>query len=248
MTTSRLESCYFEHEGPPIWTRMASVLAYSAALHCPAWRARIDRFDPALLIHKHGSQMAVDNTQKFDRWAEIVQASDDGDRLLLIDADTLIARPLDPVWELDFDVAITARKFGPHPLNGGVIFLRISADVKAFFRTWRDVNARMFDDYLGFHREWKKQYGGMNQAALGYLLKREPPNLRLIHLPCEEWNCEDVAWETFDPAITRIIHVKSALRHAIFHGYLTYAYLRPLVTLWHDTESAAKHAPRSVAS
>lgn len=242
MTAPRLEACYF---GPDrVWARMAYVLAHTAAQHCPGWRVHVERFDPKPLHHRQDSQMAIDNTQKLDRWAEIVEASDDGDRLLLIDADTMIVRPLDPVWDLEFDVAITARQFGGlGPLNGGVVFLRISPHVKAFFRSWRDVNDRMFHDYLGFHREWKKQYGGMNQAALGYMLKRQPPALRLIELPCQEWNCEDGAWQSFGPT-TRIVHIKAALRHAIFYGSMTYQYLRPLVSLWREAELSA----RAVAS
>lgn len=235
MSAPRLESCYFGQDDD--WSRMAEVLAFSASRHCPNWRVRVERIEPEPLKHSHGSQMAVDNTQKLERWAEVVDASHDGDRLLLIDADTLIVRPLDAVWDLEFDVAITTRRMGPSPINGGVVFLRISPGVRAFFQSWRDINAQMFHEYLGFHREWKKQYAGMNQAALGYLLKREPPNLRLIELPCSEWNCEDSAWEDFGPT-TRIVHIKAALRHAIFQGSMTYPYLRPLVNLWREQEQA----------
>lgn len=54
--------------------------------------------------------------------------------------------------------------------------------------------------------DWGCGKGGLKRAL----------KVNLIGIPCREWNCEDSAWNAFDPGRTRIVHVKSALRRALF--------------------------------
>jgi hypothetical protein len=79
---------------------------------------------------------------------------------------------------------------------------------------WRTVNHQMMNDRQ-LRDRWRR-YAGINQRALGSMLERQCGDFgHLLQLPCAEWNCEDSAWASFDPNVTRIIHVKSALRAAI---------------------------------
>ncbi len=213
MTAPQLYACYFRGDYQDRWERLARVLRLTAAEHCPDWRVQVESIAPVAIHHRLGSRTVVRNTQKLERWADVVAAAENGDRLLLMDADTFLVRSLDAVWDLNFDVAITTKR-AEYPINGGVVFLRISEAVKRFMEAWRSINSRMLHD-PGFHQSWKRKYAGMNQAALGYLLEAERPSgVQLLELPCSEWNCEDSAWATFDPSVTRIVHVKSELRIA----------------------------------
>ena len=150
----------------------------------------------------------------------------------------MILRPLNAVWDLPFDVAYTVR---PRllPLNAGVVFVRVSDRVRAFMTAWRDENRRMLTD-TQHHQVWRRRYGGINQAALGAVLESpRTDGLAITPLPCSEWNCEDSTWRAYDPDVTRIVHLKSQLRIALFHGGSGGQEVRRLVTLWRALERAA---------
>lgn len=211
----RLESCYFVKPDQPYWRRIARAFECSAVEQCRGWDVRVQELAAPDLS---GSRSFVANTYKLDHFARIVEEAQDGTELLLIDADTLILRPLDDAWAQDFDLAYTVRQH-TFPFNLGVLFLRVSEPVRSFVRIWRDENRRFFFDDAA-HRPARQRYGGINQASFGHLLDHGAlSGLRLHTLPCEEWNCEDTSWAKFDPKRTRILHIKSALRQAMFRAY-----------------------------
>jgi hypothetical protein len=230
----QLRACYFGQDGP--FHRMAHVLAYSAYQHCPTWDIEVRHISPRPLVSALGIASHVHNTQKMEYWADAVAAAPDGACLLLIDADTVILQPLDDIWHQPFDVAYTTKQ-SRFPFNSGVVLVRVSPASRRFIETWRGENLRMLGDRL-HHQEWRKRYGGINQASLGYALEHQlTKHLRLLELPCVEWNCEDSAWRDFSPTRTRIVHVKSALRRAIFQMTVTDEAVRPLIKLWQDLEA-----------
>lgn len=248
MNPPRLEAVYFGDGAGHQWPRLARVLEYSARQHCPDWTINVRELQPAKVKgHQAASESHLANTQKLQAWVDIVSEAHYGDRILLIDADTMILRPLDPIWERTFDVCYTARAAGVKlPMNAGVLFIQVSAWSQLFMETWWQANQALLTD-AKVHQVWRKKFGGMNQAAFGKLLEGLDPaskfvaadNSRLQCVPCQMWNCEDSCWPQFDPAITRIVHVKSALRRAVFglgpkaHG------LYQLVTLWKRLETEA---------
>lgn len=233
-----LVACYFGDGYEGLWPRMARVLAYTAAQHCPGWDVRVDPITPAPLRSAIGVESLVWNTQKMEHWAAAVEALPDGARVLLIDADTFIVRPLDDVWDEPFDFGYTT-KVSRFPFNSGVVFLRVTPAVRAFMRVWRAENLRMLGDRL-HHQEWRAKFGGINQAALGYALTTHlTDGLRMRQLPCAEWNCEDTCWRSFNPAVTRIVHVKSLLRRFIFNMGPPAPHLRALKRYWLALETAA---------
>jgi len=225
--------------GGPHYGRLAAVLAHTAAIHCPAWQRTIERITPVTLArHPSASESHFTNTQKLEAWYQAALAAPDGACLLLLDADTFITRPIDDVWDLDFDVAYTVKP-SKFPHNAGVVFVRVSPQSRAFLETWRNENLRMFRE-VAHHQEWRRKYGGINQASLGYVLESSAADaIKILRLPCTEWNCEDTSWDRFDPTVTRIVHVKSALRRAVFRMGATPARLRPLARLWTQLEKAA---------
>ncbi len=233
MSAPVLYACHFGGGLHKQWPRLARVLAATAAQHCPDWTVRVEAL-PAPKPMLRASPGHIANTHKLDRWCEILMTASDDTRVLLIDADTVVLQPLDSIWDLPFDLAYTARPEGTRfPLNAGVIAVRVNARSRAFVTAWRDENRRMLADPAR-HLPWRKRFGGINQSALGAVIGEVA--LHLVALPCVEWNCEDSTWKDFDPAVTRILHVKSQLRLAIFHGVSGAARWRPLVALWRARE------------
>lgn len=240
--TPRLEACYFSAVGSDgRWTRLARVLDWSARQHCPAWHVRVEAIEPPPVTSRIQIRTYETNTQKLDRWAEIVATAADGERLLLIDADTMIVRPIDEIWQRDFDVAYTTKR-ARFPINGGVVFLRVSPRVRTFLQDWADANRRLLAD-SDPEAGWRYTHGGVNQASLAQLLTTaQVRGLHLVELSCAEWNCEDSGWATFDPARTRILHIKSALRQACLSGFPPEPWLLPLRDIWRAAERQAKAA------
>ncbi len=246
-TAPCLEACCFGADPDGQWARMARVLAWTAGQHCPGWVSHIQRIRPQPMVSALGIASHVANTQKMEHWYTLVSAAPDGARLLLLDADTMITRPLDDVWDRDFDLAYTTKE-SRFPFNSGVVFVRVTDRARAFVSAWRDENRRMLGD-SAHHQTWRKRYGGINQASLGFMLAQPPrAGLTIATLPCVEWNCEDFSWERFDPRVTRIVHLKSSLRRAIFLRTAVGQHVRPLAALWGTLEREALEAERQAVS
>ncbi len=243
MRAPRLVGCYFatRPQTAEPWSRMARVLAHTAARQCPGWDVSIERLPGALPPSRHRSEAEATNTLKLDHWAAAVADAPDGARLALVDVDTAVLRGLDDAWSLPFDLAYTVREVSRLPLNAGVVFVRVSSRTRALVAAWRGENRRMFAD-ARYHEPWQRRFGGMNQAAFGKVLESGlvgELGLELARLPCREWNCEDSSWRRFDPERTRILHLKSGLRRTIFGIGPSVPWLQDLARLWRALEREA---------
>lgn len=239
--TPRLVSCWFgEGDQGDMYRRLAAVLEHTARQHCPGWDIRVPKLEAlwnGRTLPRNPSFLW--NTQKFEHWMERLVELPDGTRVLLIDGDTMIVRPLDPVWDLDFDLAYTIRQGTRLPLNAGVVFLRASNRTRAFIRKWWEMNVEFYENEPK-HRPWRQKYAGINQASFGYMLEEVDHGCRLLTLPCAEWNlCQ---WDLYDPAVTRIVHVKSSLRRATFNSHPAPRFRQPtqsLISMWKRLEKEA---------
>jgi len=243
--TPRIVARYF---GPGLesrWLRLARVLAYTASRHCATWTLDLASVRPreANLSSPFGQDGHVWNTHKLDEWCETVEAAPDGEPLALLDADLAIVRPLDEVWDRSFDIAYTVKPKGSRfPLNGGVLFLRVSPGVRRFMQAWRDLN-RFYLEHPQEFEVWRHEYGGVNQTALGIILREgRVPDVQIERLPCVEWNCEDEHWARFDAARTRIVHFKGNLHKALFMRCRPEPEWRHLMYLWRGLEAEAMRA------
>lgn len=186
--------------------RLADVLEHTAAKHCPTWT-----------VQRSVVPIIGNQPSKLRHWRDVVDAEPDGTPLLLMDADMMITRPLDDVWDQAFDVAYTVRdpRWSVWPNNAGVIFCRASDAVREFLRRWIAADVPLLATTGAVRKQWLATHGSVEQAALEQALAASP-DLRVLALPCVEWNCEDSSWAHFDPERTRIVHVKGALRKGIF--------------------------------
>lgn len=247
MRRPRLEACYFGAGPADAWPRMARILEATARRHCPDWDIHVRPItpDPPRVSAINIPSLAR-NTEKMDEWYRIVEAAPEGDRILLCDADMFVNQPLAPVWDLSFDIAYTTKP-SKFPFNSGVVFLRVNDRSRAFVRDWWAENVRMLGD-KSYHQPWRAKYGGINQAALGAILNRGGlEGLEVLQLPCRDWNCEDSSWSTYDPKRTRLIHVKSALRRALFQGERSRPEFIALVREWRRLEAAVNQAADQAA-
>ena len=197
-------------------------------------------------IRANARSSFVQNTQKLDHWARRVAEAAEGDRIVLLDVDTMILRPLDDVWDREFDFAYTTKRGARLPFNAGVIGLRVSDRVRAFVTEWATENRRLLlqNPHKGASHDWRHRYAGINQGALAHILGTMGSTLRIETLPCAEWNCEDSSWASYDPATTRIVHVKSDLRVACFRPDQARGSLMPLVEQWRTLDGQASRESR----
>lgn len=239
-----LAVCYFtakvEIDGQ--YERLARVLSHTARTHCPGWTLRIDRINPDVPAPATGNPSHAWNTSKLDWWNDVIQECGDGDRVVVMDADMAILRPLDSLWDRAFDLAYTIRdKATSHlPLNGGFVAVRISDRTKAVMQRWQTVNDAMCREGTD-HATYHRKYAGMNQSSFGCLLETHGfDGLSVLELPCQEWNCCE--WLGFTHA-TRVLHVKSRLRRAVFRAapatHPVHGNLSKLVDLWNRLEREA---------
>jgi len=189
----------------PRWERLLKALQISLRRNWPDAQLEIVRGDQPKL-RKGLPYHCATNSVKLRRWRQAVY--EHGGELILLDADTVVLKPLSSAFRLKFDVAVTTRG-EPLPYNAGVMFVRCNADSRAFFDRWVELNAGLLT-HQPCCLAALCQYGGINQAALAYIL-REPPLCLIRELPCRTWNCCQDAWHTVNGE-TRVLHVKNNLR------------------------------------
>lgn len=220
----------FDYGRSDIYRRMHKVLLYSIEKH----------MDDACVISNwlpepkptDRIRAYVSNTVKLEKWKEEFYDSEPGDRIAFLDCDLLVINDFSGVFENQFDIAYTYREDSKWPLNGGVFFCRVNEKTKQFMNTFTEVNDLMFFDEK-FHRPWKQKYGGINQAALGYMLESGNHDCNILPLPCSTWNVCD---EPYDLVNSKILHFKSGLRSAMFSGLIPECYQGP-VELWKQYEA-----------
>lgn len=202
-----------------IYHRMGRVLRASGARH--GVDVQVDR-------HTHAIARSSAFVQKAHDWTEAVHTATEP--FALFDCDLLIRRPLDYLWNVHFDIAVTVNG-DVDTLNSGVIFVRPSDRVREFFDQWPARTALWCArNTLG----GKPRYS--DQDALIELL-RAPHPLCVFYLPMVEWNSTQLTWrEGIDRA--HILHVKSGAR-ALLEGRNPQPnrYEREVARLWREEES-----------
>lgn len=208
MKKPRLEAVYF---GGDEYIRLAKVLELSAIVRLgDRWDINVVKVDgheyKAALRSKYVRQgLFSDNAHKSLHWSRIVNESEDGDCLLLIDVDTYIRDSLDEIWSYDFDVALTTRDY-KWPINSGVVFVRVNSRSKLFFKFVAQETIKMLGD-ANYHLPYEEKYGGIHQAAIGYVLDNKLVNdLNVLEIPCSVWNSEHTSRVKDNLDEAKIIH------------------------------------------
>jgi alpha-N-acetylglucosamine transferase len=161
----------------------------------------------------HHYQHYIEQTVKLRAWDDIIQREKNGTKICLIDADTIVLKELDHVFDNQFDIAYTKQPTNSKiRLNTGVLFVKVNDRTKRFFHDWRAINERMQADEV-FHKKWHPNFHGMDQTSFGYMTKQRT-FAKLIGLPCEMYNaCGVKMWANLNDK-THVLHIKAQLREA----------------------------------
>jgi len=193
------------------------------------------------------------NTLKLKLWCDYLEKATEP--VVFADCDMLCLRDPAEVFRLKtndtkvlfaedieanfFDIGYTERHNDYNrrlPINGGIIFANPTEATKQFFRRWYEVNCLMLAN-KNIHRSFHEKYGGINQAAFGYMLEAEPKehNAVLKAFPTRIYNAVDCDWHLINDK-TMFVHYKSALRRAVLHGSSGHTRMQRAIDLWHYYE------------
>jgi len=217
---------------PSDYKRLYQVFMASCAKHMPGVTVKTLKLDvpPAKDNRKPGIWT---NTAKLRAQVNYIKTLKDD--VVLADCDMLCLKPFDDVFKkYDFDIGITTKPPGVKSscrINGGIIFIRNSAQARAWMQELLKINDRMYKDQA-FHNEWRKKYYGMNQSALGYMLERAKTKARVKEFRTTIWNAVDCDWTNVTDK-TRLVHIKGKLRACIDKGKSS-SKLSRLIAAWND--------------
>lgn len=218
----KIIAVYFDYGGVDKYEKLARVFEHSIKENSPDVDYEIMKIQAPEV--KSNNKSFESNTIKLDIWYKKLLETDDN--VVFMDVDMMILRDISDAFDdPDFDIGITMRN-GPQarrlPMNGGVVFIRNNEAGRAFIKLWADANSFLYNDILKtngtkHHRIWRQRYGGMNQAAYGYLIHNYNFDAKIKEFQCSEWNACIEHWpnELLNP---RIVHVKSQLRTEVLRN------------------------------
>ncbi len=128
---------------------------------------------------------------------------------VLFSPDALINKPLDKVFELDFDVAFTDRDNKKYPINNGVIFLKPAQGIREFWllclakcRTYSEDIQDWYGDQLSL---WDVYNSGAHERL----------GVKAMLLPCDTYNASPKQ-DVIDRRMIEnayVIHFKGKRKH-----------------------------------
>lgn len=212
---------FFDQHNTPIFKTFANVLNFSLKKNMPNAEfimyeeTNVELPNPNRVI----SDSAIHNTKKLDIWRDFINKCENGENVIIIDSDMIILEDISEVFNKDFDICYTRRSNTKTPINGGILFVKVSDKTKNFFNEYVKINYKMFIDE-NFHKIWREKYKGMNQAAFGYLLKNySDKNLKFSNVPCEIYNACEPEWKNINTKKIKVLHLKGVM-HKICSLYL----------------------------
>lgn len=240
----------------PAYESMARVLAHTVGKNSPATPLVLHRIiepDEDLIeaINKRPNvqsrkQLYLDNARKTKHHTRIVHEAKDGEVLCLLDADMMVLGDLSDVAETlaGRELAYTVRpERSRYPFNTGVVFVRVCSEARAFFWLW-EYTVREMLAKPAFHAINKTCFGGINQAAFGYLVANLPAyRTDFLMLSCEYYNCEHdcLKRKMFDRERTKVVHIHGTLRRVLFNAEQTNnEQVLYLADVWRKFEAEAK--------
>lgn len=123
-----------------------------------------------------------------------VEASDFARPIVLLDSDILLRASMAPLFDADFDVALTWRPSAAMPINGGLIVLnnRRPDTARAFCRRFVACYASRYsaggnDGWYG-DQHALREIVGLTAQELPRTARIDRDGCRLLLLPCDRWN------------------------------------------------------------
>ena len=177
------------------------------------------------------------NSTKLEIWRDYMQTATEP--IIFADCDMLCMLPAHSAFDIDFDIAFTARtRVHRIPMNGGIIFARPTENARIFFDKWLEANNKMLKNEK-LHHIWRVRYAGMNQAAFGYvyheLYLKKKINLKLHEYKTIDWNAVDCDWQNVNGK-THFVHYKSRLRKFVLREQPVQHPYEIVMNAWYDVK------------
>jgi len=220
----------FDRVGKTNFDRLLSVFRKSINHHMPNVEL-VEYMIPAPERTVERARNLSDNSAKLAIWSRHMETTTKP--VIFADCDMLCVGSAHHAFDPDFDIAFTKiQQKHRFPMNGGIIMARPTQAARDFFALWLEVNDRMFAD-PNFHCRWKSTYGGMNQAAFGYLYdKHEIPGV-LHEYSTRIWNAITCDWQHLTDE-TVFIHFKSKLRNLVLTDRPPTGVYAAAMKLWYE--------------
>lgn len=198
----KIVSVYFDEK--PIYRTLRRIYENSLRAVMP---------DIESVILEPGKQNREHYSHKLDTAAGFIAAANyvvqQEEICAVVDIDILWRKRIDDLWMGQYDLAVTVRETKAKYNTGLWIY---TPHARKAVTIWKLYTKYYADNLTRLHDEiWS--WGGIDQIALRDTIK-ECPELKVIELPCQEWNAEQSTWHRVNEK-TRLIHLKSKLRQEI---------------------------------
>ena len=219
----------FDHGEKTNFGTLLSVFEKSIEHHMPSMKVVTYRIPAPERIVERVRKLS-DNSAKLKIWRDHLDIATEP--VIFADCDMLCLQPAYHAFGYLFDVAYTQRtQKNGFPMNGGIVMARPTQAARDFFHRWLEVNDKMFAD-VNFHCKWQIKYGGMNQAAFGYIFESGEYPGKLHQYITREWNAVDCDWQRLDER-TVFVHYKSKLRHLVMANHTPTSVYVEAMKLWY---------------
>ena len=162
---------------------------------------------PKLFKNFGDGTRSVEASKKGCLWQVGLESVVDLNRpIVFLDADTMVLKPLDRVFQDRFDIGYTIRDGYKWPLNTGVLFVVKSPSVDKMFEKWVDYTEKILSDNVLIQEAIDKE-GGADQMSFRYILN-EFKDLTFLPLSSKTWNMDKC---TRDMDSVGIFHFKGCL-------------------------------------
>lgn len=163
------------------------------------------------------------NSQKLNLYNEYLKNNPQDD-IVFMDCDMIVREDFSEVFDRVETIGYTFADYPRNiPFNGGFLVVKANALAHDQFDELTKINNRMVKQHF-FHAPYRARYGGINQAAMGYMMEHGATWTALpmsIYNMCENWHIIN----------SKVMHYKSKLRTAL-HAEKPPKPFMPLIREW----------------
>lgn len=170
--------------------------------------------------------------------------------MVILDSDILVNAPLQPIFDNDFDVAVTWRASAEQPINGGFLILnnRRPEVSRQFFRRFISIYREKYADRAAWYGDQLalRDCVGLERTQMARRKMVEVDGCRILLLPCDSHNFSpenryaEISADRPEKVVLHFKGERKRLMEAYWHAWLRpRRSLSPLVHLraWHERRS-----------
>jgi len=221
----------FNYPNRPDYKKLLDVFRYSVKKHMPKVKFVEFKIPPPVNHHKDQPLNFNYNDVKLKIWVDYLKKAKDN--VIFADCDMMSLQSAKHAFNVDFDIAYTARTVLVRiPMNGGIMMVRPTKKSIKFFDEMYKINNRMLND-ITFHHKYRVKWAGMNQSAFGYMYTEKKGIAKLHKYITREWNAVDCDWGHINGK-TVFVHYKSKLRKLVLGNKKPFGNYKKPIELWNN--------------